>query len=97
MENEEGTGRETGLFLPRGSGKMSVRQYQRCEPEPKGIGLGMRRFRSHQHKDDKRGVGRQWGVPQGKCIREKEGQMEIDRQATGYASWDRKWVEEGRL
>ena len=50
---------------------MSVRQYQRCEPEPRGIVLGKRRFRSHHHKDDKRSLGRQWGVPQGKSIRER--------------------------
>lgn len=50
---------------------MSVRQYQRFEPEPKGIDLGKRRFSSHQHKDDKRCAGRKWSVPQGMGNRER--------------------------
>lgn len=49
---------------------MSVRKYQRHELEPRGVGFGQRRFRSHQHKDDKISSRKKCGTPQRKYIRE---------------------------
>lgn len=47
-----------------------IRKYQRNELEPRGVGFGQRRFRNHQHKDDKISSRKKCGIPQRKYIKE---------------------------
>lgn len=79
-----------------GSSKMSVRQYQRHELEPRGVGFGQTRFRYHQHKDDKISSRKKCGVPQWKHIREggKRKWRTTGSQLSMLAEMGQKWRKE---